>query len=282
MDSTRRLPPALVEHARAFLAEGRTPVTPRGAATVVLLRPGPGGYDAPPELYLLRRHRGMAFAAGMYAFPGGTVDPRDSDHAVAWAGPTPAEWAERLSCDESEARALVCAAVRETFEESGVLLAGADASTVVADTTGDDWERDRVALVDRSLAFAELLERRGLVLRTDLLAAWAHWITPEFEPRRYDTRFFVAAMPTGQHTRDVSGEADEVIWLTASAALAGVDSGVMGMLPPTYVTVRDIARLSSVDEVWQAAPARRITTVVPGVEIIGDDARLTLPPEVGA
>ncbi len=278
MDSTRRLPPELVAHARTFLAEGRRPVDPRGAATVVLVREGPEG--GPLEIYLLRRHRGMAFAAGMYAFPGGTVDPRDSDHAVGWAGPSPAQWAERLTCDEALARALVCAAVRETFEESGVLLAGPDADTVVADTTGDEWERDRAALVDRSLAFAELLDRRALVLRTDLLAAWAHWITPEFEPRRYDTRFFVAAMPAGQLTRDVSGEADEVAWMTAADALAGVDSGVMAMLPPTYVTVRDIGRLSSLADVWRAAPQRRILPVVPGVEITGDTAQLTLPPEV--
>ena len=86
----------------------------------------------------------------MCVFPGGGVDPRDFDHAVAWAGPSPAEWAEQLGADEATARALVCAAVRETFEESGVLLAGASADSVVADTTGDDWEADRAALEDRS------------------------------------------------------------------------------------------------------------------------------------
>lgn len=299
MDNTRRLPPALVEHALAYLAGGSAPVTPRGAATVVLLSDGAerddGGYDAEagareepvpgpaaPQVYLLRRHQRMAFAAGMYAFPGGTVDPRDRDVAVAWAGPSPLEWAQRLACDEAEARALVCAAVRETFEESGVLLAGPDGETVVADTTSEGWERDRAALVDRSLAFAELLDRRGLVLRSDLLAAWAHWITPEFEPRRYDTWFFVAAMPAGQRTRDVSGEADTVVWMTAAAALAGVEAGDLFMLPPTYVMLRDIAQLASIAEVWRAAPQRRITPIVPGVEIVGDDALLTLPPEVGS
>ena len=89
-----------------------------------------------------------------------------------------------LGCDEPLARALVCAAVRETFEESGVLLAGpAAADAVVADTTGDDLEADRLALLDRSVSMAELLARRGLVLRSDLLRPWAHWITPEFEPK---------------------------------------------------------------------------------------------------
>jgi 8-oxo-dGTP pyrophosphatase MutT (NUDIX family) len=284
VDNTRRLPPALVEHARAFLTGDRDPVIPKGAATVILLRSGAGGYDDRPptgaalQVYLLRRHRAMAFAAGMYAFPGGTVDPRDSDRDVAWAGPGPAEWGDRLACDEATARALVCAAVRETFEESGVLLAGAGPTTVVEDTTGSDWEAERAALVDRTLAFADFLSGRGLVLRTDLLAAWAHWVTPEFEPRRYDTRFFVAAMPPGQLTRDVSGEADQVAWMTPAEALAGVDSGAMGMLPPTYIALREIAGLATFEDVWSAAGRRDIRTVTPGVEIVGDEGRLTLPP----
>ena len=124
MDNTRRLPPALVEHARAFLTGDRVPVPPRGAATVLLLRDGQDGYDDPLQVYLLRRHRGMAFAAGMYAFPGGTVDPRDSDRAVAWAGPSPAAWAERLECDEAQARGLVCAGVRETVRGVGGAVGG--------------------------------------------------------------------------------------------------------------------------------------------------------------
>jgi 8-oxo-dGTP pyrophosphatase MutT (NUDIX family) len=270
------LPPALVEHARAFLSEGRAPVVPRNAATVVLLRGDASGRGV--EVYLLRRHLGMAFAGGMFAFPGGTVDPRDSDRTVAWAGPSPAEWAERLSCDETTASALVCAAVRETFEESGVLLAGSDPDSVVSDTTGDDWERDRSALVDRRLPLTEFLDRRRLVLRTDLLAVWAHWITPEFEPRRYDTRFFVAAMPVGQRTRDVSGEADQVAWMSPAEAMAGVDSGAMAMLPPTYVALQQIAGFASVEGVLAGAGSRRIRPVTPGVEIIGDEGMLSLPP----
>ena len=91
----------------------------------------------------------MAFAGGMTVFPGGGVDRRDGDVEVGWAGPSPAWWADQLRCDEPLARALVCAAVRETFEESGVLLAGESPDTVVADTTGADWETDRAALEAR-------------------------------------------------------------------------------------------------------------------------------------
>jgi 8-oxo-dGTP pyrophosphatase MutT (NUDIX family) len=264
------LPPDLVEHARAFAESGGAPVEPRDAATVILLR------DDPLQVYLLRRHAQMAFAAGMYAFPGGRVDPRDFEPDLAWAGPSPARWGERLSCDEGTARALLCAAVRETYEESGVLLAG-DSTSVVEDTTGDDWESDRRALVAHELAFSELLARRGLVLRTDLLAAWAHWITPEFEPRRYDTRFFVARVPVGQRPRDVSGEADQVAWLPPAAALAGVDAGAMAMLPPTYQTMSDLADCVDVDAVWALAQDRLIETVVPGVHVDDEGGYLTLP-----
>ena len=114
------LPPQLVEHARAFADGSQTPAEPRDAATVVLMRPG----HADPEIYLLRRQTSMAFAGGMCVFPGGGVDARDFDRSVAWAGPSAAEWAAGLATTEEMARALVCAAVRETFEESGVLLAG--------------------------------------------------------------------------------------------------------------------------------------------------------------
>ena len=167
----------------------------------------------------------MDFAAGMAVFPGGGVDPRDFDTEVAWAGPTPAEWAERLGCDEETARALVCAAVRETFEESGVLLAGASADEVVADTTGDDWEADRVALESRELSMTDFLNRRGLVLRTDLLGVWDAWLTPVFEPKRYRTWFFVAVLPEGQRTRDVSSESSSVVWLPAPARRDRAEAG---------------------------------------------------------
>jgi hypothetical protein len=139
---------------------------------------------------------------------------------------------------------------------------------VVSDTTGSQWEADREALVDRSLAFTDLLQRRNLVLRTDLLGYWAHWITPEFEPRRYDTRFFVAAMPAGQHTRDVSGEADRVVWMAPAEALAGVDSGEMAMLPPTYVSVDELSGFANPAAVLAAARHRVVSTVLPSIEMV--------------
>jgi 8-oxo-dGTP pyrophosphatase MutT (NUDIX family) len=170
----------------------------------------------------------------------------------------------------------VFAAVRETFEESGVLLAGHTPGDVVGDTTAEDWETDRKALINRTLSFSQFLQRRALVLRADLLRPWAHWITPESEPRRYDTRFFVAALPEGQLTRDVSGEADRVAWVRPSEAVAAVDRGEMAMLPPTYVTLRDLAEFRTVDDALAAAERRRIEVILPKLRVLDGETVLTL------
>jgi len=274
------LPPHLVEQAAAYASGELTPAEPRNAATVVLLRPGA---SAGPEVYLLRRQASMAFAAGMCVFPGGGVDPRDFDHAVAWAGPSPSAWASRLGADEATARALVCAAVRETFEESGVLLAGTSGSSVVEDTTGDDWEADRVALESRELSFTDFLDDRGLVLRTDLLGAWSGWLTPVFEPRRYRTWFFVAALPEGQRTRDVSSESSSVTWMGALDAASAVDAGQLLMLPPTYCTCLEVGLHSSPREVLAAAGDRGpVEMFMPEIEVSGDSASLSIPDRLRA
>ncbi len=267
------LPPRLVEQAAEYADGSRTPAEPRDAATVVLMRPS----DQGPAVYLLRRQVSMEFAAGMCVFPGGGVDKRDFDHSVAWAGPSPADWAARLGTGEAMARALVCAAVRETFEESGVLLAGPSPSAVVDDTTGDDWEADRVALEARELAFTEFLDRRGLVLRSDLLGAWAGWLTPAFEPKRYRTWFFVASLPEGQRTRDVSSESSSVTWLPASGAVEAVEAGDMFMLPPTYLTCLEIAQHTGPDAVLGEAAGREVDMFTPEVVPADDEFVLSMP-----
>ena len=267
------LPPGLVANAREFAEGRRTPAEPRDAATVVLMR---AGTDC-PELYLLRRQTSMAFAGGMCVFPGGGVDPRDFDSDVAWSGPTPSMWAEQLLTSEELARALVCAAVRETFEESGVLLAGPSATEVVADTTGEDWESDRQALEARSLSFTSFLGGRGLVLRSDLLGAWAAWCTPEFEPRRFRTWFFAAVLPQGQRTRDVSSESSSVTWLPALEACDAVDAGHLGMMPPTYVTCLEIGQYADPDAVLAAAAGRDLAMFTPTVDL---DDTVTVPSRV--
>ena len=265
-----------MELARAYEDGTRTPAEPRNAATVVLLRPS----DAGPEVYLMRRQVSMEFAGGMCVFPGGGVDPRDADGTVGWAGPAPADWARRLATDEETARALVCAAVRETFEESGVLLAGVSPDSVVEDTTGDDWEADRVALESRELSMTEFLFRRGLVLRTDLLGVWGGWLTPVFEPRRYRTWFFVALLPAGQRTRDVSSESSSVTWLPALAAPDRVDAGELLMLPPTYLTCLEVGQYADPAAVLEAAHGRTVEMFTPAVEPLDEGHTLSLPDDL--
>jgi len=244
----------------------------RDAATVALLRDAPNG----PEVYLLRRVRAMAFAGGMHVFPGGSVDPADAYASIAWSGPPPSAFAAAFACDEPLARALVCAAVRETFEESGVLLAGPSAGEVLADVSTDEWERERVALEAREQTLPELLGRRGLVLRADLLRPLAHWITPEVEPKRFDTRFFVARVPAGQVCRAAGSEADSRLWLRPQDAL---DRG-RGMLPPTAVVLADLAGARDVETALAAE--RTISPVLPKLVVgEGDDVAFLLPGDAG-
>jgi 8-oxo-dGTP pyrophosphatase MutT (NUDIX family) len=227
------------------------------------------------EVYMLRRKPSMAFAPGAFVFPGGSVDARDADEEVAWTGPEAAEWGRIFDAPPALARALVCAAVRETFEESGVMLAGESPDSVVADTTSDDWEADRKALLDRSLSLAELLSRRGLVLRADLLRPWARWITPVVEPRRFDTRFFAAALPAGQRTRDVGGEASEVAWVVPAEALAAGKRGELRLFPPTAVTLSELAACGDLDTVLTGP--REVVPIIPEVQMREGAVWLTVP-----
>ena len=191
------------------------PLPVRPAATVMLVRDTADGIS----VFLMRRHSAMEFAAGVMVFPGGGVDDRDRNAGIAWYGPEPGWWADRFGIESDLAEALVCAAARETFEESGVLFAGPadDPDGIVADASA--YHRERAALVDRSLSFSDFLRQENLVLRADLLRPWANWVTPEEErTRRYDTFFFVGALPAGQRADGNNTESDHVAWRTPTAA----------------------------------------------------------------
>ncbi|HTI28472.1 MAG TPA: NUDIX hydrolase [Kutzneria sp.] len=246
------------------------PVTPKDAATVALVRER----DTGMEVFLMRRVTGMAFAGGMTVFPGGGVDRRDADTSVAWVGPEPAWWGRKFSCDPSMARALVCAAVRETFEESGVLLAGKDDVSVVADAA--QYADVRHALVNREVSLAQFLADAGLVLRADLLRPWANWVTPAEEPRRYDTRFFLAVLPEGQHADGATSEADQAGWQRPQDAIDDWKAGNVGLLPPTWMT---LAELRDAGTVAAAMELDRQTTekIIPKVIRRGNKLHAVLP-----
>lgn len=229
--------------------------------------------DSGLEVFLLRRVVGMAFAGGMTVFPGGGVDRRDADTSVAWIGPEPAWWGQRFDCSPELARALVCAAVRETFEESGVLLAGSDGQHIVADTSR--YADARAGLVDREVSLAQFLADAGLALRADLLRPLAHWLTPEFEPRRYDTRFFVAAIPPGQQADAETTEASDARWRRPADALADWRAGERLLLPPTWQTLAELATHETTAGVLAAE--RSIHRIMPKVQQRHGKERYLLP-----
>ena len=245
------------------------PVTPKDAATVMLVRDTPAGL----EVFLQRRVMGMAFAGGMTVFPGGGVDRRDADTSVAWHGPLPAWWASRFTCDVGLARALVCAAVRETFEESGVLLAGPDEKSVVADVR--PYAEARAQLENRELSLAGFLAEAGLVLRADLLRPWADWVTPVEETRRFDARFFLAQLPEGQRADADTSEAQTAAWQRPGDALDDWKAGRSGLLPPTWTTLAELEECQTVAKAM--SQERTITKLMPKVARDGDKIRIVLP-----
>jgi 8-oxo-dGTP pyrophosphatase MutT (NUDIX family) len=248
------MPPEVSARARALLAGEWQPPALRDATTVVLLRD-----DPVLQTYLMRRVPTMAFAAGMYVFPGGRVDEVDLNLDVPW---TDSEIEpRRMTASEDLARGLIVCAVREVFEETGVLLAVDQEGR--APTEDDDWETDRASVHASSSALAGILRRRRLCLDPALLPLWTHWVTPEIESRRYDVRFFVAAVPAGQRARDVSGEADDVRWTEPERALTEYGIGRLPMLPPTVTTLADLLPFSDVRSVLAAAPSRDVRPLMP-------------------
>ncbi|MEU7138111.1 NUDIX hydrolase [Nocardia sp. NPDC046473] len=235
----------------------------------MLVRDGAAG----PEIFLQRRVGAMAFAAGMTVFPGGGVDPSDGTAEIDWTGPEPAWWAERFATTEPRAKALVCAAVRETFEECGVLLAGPTADSVVSDTTG--YREARGKLERRELSLAGFLAAEKLVLRADLLRPWANWITPVVEPRRYDTRFFVAVLPAGQLADGATSEAAEVQWRTPAEALDRWRAGTDILLPPTWSQLDALGEFGSTAEIFAAEPT--IEPIMPILDAATGQRVLTFP-----
>ena len=217
------------------------PVEPRPAATVVLLRRGPAGLEA----LLTQRPATMAFAGDMYVFPGGRVDLADSDPSlVARSVISPDAAAAALGGDLAPAVALAAhlAAIRELFEEAGVLLAESSPSA-------DSVASARSALLDGGATLADVAANLDLRLRTDLLVPLSRWVTPPTLPRRFDTRFFAAVLPEDV---EPSFEGDEVVahaWLRPADALDAMADGRLSMWLPTSTTLQQLEHARSIEEI---------------------------------
>ncbi|HSL34905.1 MAG TPA: MBL fold metallo-hydrolase [Candidatus Limnocylindrales bacterium] len=261
-------------------ASSAAPVEPVAAATVVLLRPGRAG--GAPELLLTHRPMTMAFAADLHVFPGGRVDPGDADpRAIERSSIGPAEAAERLGgdIDPTAAVAAGLAAVRELFEEAGVLLVEpAMTGGTRPDAAVLAGARER--LLGGDLTLGELGEELDLRFRTDLLAPIVHWTTPPFMPRRFDTRFFAAELPAGVEASFVGHEVAAHRWLSAADALTAMAAGTIAMWIPTSTTLQQLEHVRSFDEIrTRLAPGPAAAPRVLGER--PDVIRIVLP-EAGA
>jgi len=220
----------------------------RDAATVVLVRDGECGL----EVLLMRRHRGHVFMADRWVFPGGRVDARDRDvsiEAYCGVGWEAERAAQRLEEDEAAARGVFVAALREVFEETGILLVRDDPSRMVQkliERKASWWEAWRRKLDEGSASMVEFLAALGEEVGTRVcldpaaLRYYARWVTPDFEVRRYDTRFFVARAPAGQAMQADARELVEGRWFTPADAIEAYRSGEILLAPPTLCVLEDL------------------------------------------
>lgn len=226
----------------------------RDAATVMLVREGAQGL----EVLLMRRASGHAFMADRWVFPGGRVDARDADEALEGALSQPFEAAEGLAEDEHAARAILIAALREVFEETGMMLAtfadAADDDASLAAISGAEperWQRWRRELDAGSVSMVAFLktlhEVTGRPVRLDAAALcyYARWITPDFESRRYDTRFFVARAPVSQRAQVDARELVESRWFGPTEAIEAYRKGEILLAPPTLCVLEDLQRFEA-------------------------------------
>lgn len=238
------------------------------ASTVVLLRSA-----RPFEVFLVRRSDSIAFMGGAHVFPGGRVDPSDEivdvDAVATETGPAIARMAD---VPANMAIAQHVAALRELFEEAGVLLARPLTAVSI-----DRLKTDRRELLAGRISFPEVITRERLRLAFDQLAYFAHWVTPEIETRRFDTRFFIARAPEGQTPIHDEGETSHSEWVTPSAAIERCRAGLIALPPPTWTTLSMLARFGSIDAVFDWAQRKPVPRVQPRFEKRGERTFLFYP-----
>ena len=264
---------------------GGGPVRPRPAATVMVVRDGDHPV-APLEVLMLRRNIRSDFVAGAHVFPGGAVDPADGgDEAPAvCSGGDDATASALLGLDRG-GLAYWVAAVRECFEEAGILLALPASGGALALDRREDAERlatHRRALNDGSESFVDLCRREGLHVPVDRIHYFAHWVTPEGLTRRYDTRFFVAAAPPGQVPTHDAAETVAEVWVRPADALALHRAGEMELILPTIRNLQAIGRFPTASALLAAAAAvRQVPVVAPRMVVDSEGVRLLLPGDPG-
>jgi 8-oxo-dGTP pyrophosphatase MutT (NUDIX family) len=244
-----------------------TPAAPRPSATVMIVRDTPSGL----EIFMVVRDRQVDMATGAVIFPGGKIDPDDA--APAW---------QALDAPRAPERAYWLAAIRETFEESGLLLANDGRGLPVSLTASRQLtEASRTPLLDGTQTFSSILSSHTLTPALDRLTPFAHWVTPVSQPKRFETHFFLAAAPEGQHAEHDGREAVKSFWMRPADLLAEGAAGRQTLVPPTRLNLELLAETTTVEAAFAAARARPIVTVMPGSTKTADGILLTIPKDAG-
>lgn len=251
------------EFERGHLPEGAVPVEPRPAATTVVARPGEGG---PFEILLLKRPLASRFAAGAYVFPGGVLDPSDSD--PFWAGVLP-----EIRNLPQDGRAAAVAALRELFEETGILLLDGDIPEMPAVSDA------RAALLADERTFADMVREWSGAFRRLRMAYFARWVTPRLLARRYDALFFLVAMPDRSAEVTITDEHDEVAWVAVDEALERFTKGELPMMFPTWQTIQRLSRFEGLEDAMRHLSASDVSSIEPVLEVDGARVRPRMPDE---
>ena len=247
---------------------GAAPAIPRPSATAIILRDGGDGL----ETFMVVRHHEIDFASGALVFPGGKLDPQDSDGA----------WTELAPFAGSASElAHIVAAARETFEEAGLLLARrqGDTAVVSADEAHRLVESHRQKLIEGGTTFLDVIRNEKLVLATDLMVPFAHWITPEFARKRFDTHFFLVAAPIGQAGAHDGSESVEGIWVSPQQALRDAEAGTRTLVFATKLNLQKLARYRTVTEAVAKTRAAPVVTVMPKPARTAAGRTLIIPAE---
>jgi 8-oxo-dGTP pyrophosphatase MutT (NUDIX family) len=246
----------------------KAPVPARPASTVVILRDGDDGI----EVFMVVRHHAIDFASGALVFPGGKVDHEDSD--AIWAKLVP-------QVSAAPDRSFFVAAGRETFEEAGLVLARRRGTSEIVDAGNAHRlvEKYRTALLKGETTFVDIMRSEDLVLAADLLVPFAHWITPEPVPKRFDTHFFLVTAPMTQLGAHDGDESVEGLWITPRQALAEARAGTRTLVFATRMNLEKLARYRTVAEAVVATRSRPVVTVMPKAVRTPQGRLLRIPAE---
>lgn len=244
---------------------------PIPSATILIVRDGAKGI----EVFMVVRHHQIDFASGALVFPGGKVDPTDISKELRHfchgaGGLTDEELGYRVS------------AIREVFEESGILIARKkEGDCIILGKELSSLKGYRAALADKELTICEFLEKENLVLALDLLVPYSHWVTPVVMPKRFDTVFFLVKAPSDHIGTHDGKESIDSVWITPQEALNDAESGKKTIIFPTRMNLKKLAKYPNVEEAKKALGQEQFITVTPVVEDRNGELFLCIPEEAG-